>query len=169
MIQLHENEKIVLQKRRHWYAIVAESFMLAVAAIALATLFFAALVSPAIRTMLDAYLGLVLFVLATWLLLLWMVFFVLFTNYYLDVLIITNKRLIDIEQHGLFTRDLVEVRLDKVQDIKVKVFGVLASLLDFGDLHIQTAGSSREVVVHRIAHPQQVREVISKYHNKIIK
>ena len=169
MITFLENEKVILEKRRHWFVIVVES----------ASLFLGMLLPPvaiavmsssveAINSFIADYLAFVIFGIAAWWQLLWMMFFITWTNYYLDVLIVTNKRVIDVEQLGLFSRDMVEVRLEKIQDVKIEVKGIIASLLRFGNVHVQTAGESREVVVRRIAEPHQVKEVITKQHDETL-
>lgn len=167
MIDLYSNEKIILQKRKHWYIISSESSILFFAAIVPIMAFISLLPSSAVKEIISPFLALIVFALSAWLLMLWIIFFIFWTNYYLDVLVITNKRIIDIEQHGLFARDLVEVRLEHIQDIKVEVFGVVASMLDFGNIIIQTAGQSKEIIVKGINHPDLVRKTISKQQHEM--
>lgn len=168
MINLIEGEKIVLQKRRHWFALAAESFGLFLAALVPFLLIVFGMSAPAVREIITANWDLIVFKVSLWWLMVWMVFFVVWTNYYLDVLVITNYRLMDIEQKGLFARDMVEVNLSQIQDIKVEVVGVLASLMHFGDLYVQTAGASREIIITKIENPQEVRNMISKYQTKAL-
>jgi hypothetical protein len=91
----------------------------------------------------------------------WILFFVAWTNYYLDILVVTNKRVIDIQQIGLFARDVAEIRTENIEDLRVEIVGPIASLLHFGNLHIQSAGESREFVMRNIPDPHKVREAIS--------
>lgn len=95
-----------------------------------------------------------------------MIFAAMFTNYYLDILIVTNQRIIDIEQLGLFARDVTSAPLQNVEDIKVEVIGILPSLFDFGNLHIQTAAAMREITVYGIHHPNKIRDCIIAAHGK---
>src|SRR3989344_1354557 len=150
MIELFEGEKIILQKRRHWYVITTESSILFFAAV-VPFIIFAWFISGLSSELASTLLPLAVLVFAGWLLAVWIIFFIFWTNYYLDILIVTNKRVIDIEQKGLFSRDIAETSITKIQDIKIEVFGMLATLWDFGDIHIQTAGESREMVVRSIA------------------
>lgn len=166
MIQLHDNETVLLKRRRHWYVIAGQSTGLVVGFLTPVFLFIAALAHETAQSFVQEFLGVILLGLGAWLLVLWTVFFVLWTNYYLDILLVTNLRIIDIEQHGLFARDIAEVSLGNVQDIKVEVLGVLPSLLNFGTIHIQTAGEAKEVVVHNVPKPHEVRKTISRHHHK---
>jgi len=169
MINFLENEEIILEKRRHWFVILTEGISLFLAMILLPVAI--AVMNSFVEVagyFITNHLLFIVFMVAVWWQFLWMMFFVAWTNYYLDVLIITNKRVIDIEQLGLFARDMVEVRLERIQDIKIEVKGIVASLLKFGDIYIQTAGESREVIIRHIADPQEIREAISKYCDELI-
>ncbi|OGZ60569.1 MAG: hypothetical protein A2919_01670 [Candidatus Spechtbacteria bacterium RIFCSPLOWO2_01_FULL_43_12] len=164
MIELLDGEKIILQKRRHWYAIASESSVLFFAAfvpIAVFAWFVLGLPYEAVKQALP----LAIFALASWLLVIWIIFFIYWTNYYLDILIVTNKRVIDIEQRGLFSRDIAETSVVNIQDIKIEILGILATLWDFGNIHIQTAGETREMIVRDIANPHEVRKRISEQHH----
>lgn len=156
MIELYKDEEVLAEMRRHWFVIAGEGVLLGAAAAAPLFAFFV------LREFVPESFpfSALFFFYFVFLFFLWILFFVAWTNYYLDVLVITNKRIIDIEQVSLFSRDNVSVPLQNIQDVKVEVFGILPSLLDYGNLSVQTAGESREVVISRIAHPHRVRERI---------
>ncbi|MBT9169086.1 MAG: hypothetical protein DDT19_02438 [Syntrophomonadaceae bacterium] len=163
MVALFESEKIILERRRHWYVIVAEAAGLLLIAIFLPMVVF---VLKNLIPAIDEFM-IIFFIAVLWQLS-WIIFFVMWTNYYLDVLLVTNKRIIDIEQIGLFARDTVEIRLENIQDIKTEVVGLLPSLLKMGNLHIQTAGQAKEVVIKNIPDPYNVQEIISKSRDEIL-
>ena len=170
MITLDNDEQIVLEVRKHWFVLFAESMPL---------IFFALL--PAIIAIAYRTLGLqeiftidkhpqelaTLFT-AIWMLFLWVAFFIMWTDYYLDILILTNKRVIEIEQKALFSREISTFRLDRIQDVTVEVNGVIATFLNFGDIHIQTAGEIPEITVRGIPYPHNAREAISQGQDKAI-
>lgn len=87
-------------------------------------------------------------------------FFQEFVDYYLDTWIVTNERIINIEQHGLFNRVASELHLAVIQDISAEVVGPLHTFLDFGDVHVQTAGSANRFHFKDIPRPERVRETI---------
>jgi membrane protein YdbS with pleckstrin-like domain len=95
---------------------------------------------------------------AFWLLICWIIGFIYWTNFYLDIWIITNKRLIDIEQHSLFKREVSILELNKIQDITSEVKGILATLLNYGNINVQTAGSDKNFFISDIEKPNEVRE-----------
>jgi len=106
---------------------------------------------------------------SAWMLVLWMIFWVVFTNYYLDLLIITNLRLIDVEQLALFSRDVTSAPLANLEDVKIEVKGILATLIGYGNLHIQTAAAEKEVVMRGVKNPTEVKEMIMRLHHEAVR
>jgi len=94
-------------------------------------------------------------------LMVWLLFFTSFIDLYLDVWIITNKRIVNIEQKGLFSRVESEHQLDVIQDITTEVHGIGPTLFNFGDLLVQTAGENQRVVFKQIPEPYYVKKIIS--------
>lgn len=87
-------------------------------------------------------------------------FYTYFVNFYLDLLIITNDRLLHINQIGLFARTISEVDLYQIQDITSEVHGFAASLFRYGDLIIQTAGALEKFMIYNIPNPEFLRRTI---------
>lgn len=81
---------------------------------------------------------------AAWLMLIMFAAFSIWTNYYLDVWTITNKRLIVVDQQGLFRRITGSFRLERLQNIQVEMSGIIATFLNFGTLHAQTAAGEED-------------------------
>jgi hypothetical protein len=50
-----------------------------------------------------------------------------------------------------------------VQDVTTEVSGVLPSLLDIGDITVQSAGAVDEFHMQGIPHPERMRDVILRY------
>lgn len=83
-----------------------------------------------------------------------------FIDFYLDILIVTNDRLIDMEQNGVFARTIAEVDLYQIQDVTSEVKGVLETMFNYGNISIQTAGSVPKFIVHDIHNPHALRREI---------
>ena len=105
-------------------------------------------------------LPIIIFAISIWTLIAWIKLFTIWTDYYLDVWFITNKRIIDIEQKGFFRREISTFRMERIQDITIEIKGILQTFLDFGDIHVQTAGESQEFIIRGIGHPKQIKEII---------
>jgi len=162
MIGLDNDEHIIFQIRKHWLALGFR--LLGVLAVAILPLFvMLALKGLQINIILvsGSMTALVIFLYSILLLLLWIITFIFWTDYYLDIWIITDHKLVDIEQRGLFTRQISILHLDKIQDITSDVHGILATFVNYGDLHVQTAGQKREFIIHRVSNPDELRQRIN--------
>lgn len=106
---------------------------------------------PAVAIMASAY---YLFI--------WLFFFFSFIDYYLDVWIITNERIIDVEQRGFFSRTISEQRLYRVQDVTSEVHGFFPTIFKYGNVFVQTAGIKQRFFFHEVPHPEKVRDTIIK-------
>jgi uncharacterized membrane protein YdbT with pleckstrin-like domain len=95
-------------------------------------------------------------------LLLWTHVFYLLTIYALNTVIVTDKRIIENEQHAFFSRKVSELHTNRVQDVSARTTGLLETFVGFGDIVVQTAASEREFVFHRIGNPERVKDAIMK-------
>lgn len=84
-----------------------------------------------------------------------------FVDYYLDVWIVTNQRIINIEQKGLFARVVSEKDLGRMQDITSDIEGFWATVLNYGDVHIQTAGEKERFIFKQVPFADEVSRRIS--------
>lgn len=169
MITLHPDEEILLTRRRHWLPLLFQLFSLGVTTLVPLTLLLGTEFMPyAMQLQIAGYRLFLLFLFAAWLSVLWMGMAITWTNHELDVLVVTTKRVIDVEQKGLFARDLAELRMENIQDIRVEVNGFIRSLLNYGDLSIQTAGEHAEFAVRNFHDPNGIREAIAEAHDRLI-
>ena len=139
-IQLEPDEKVLIQTRRHWFVIVYQIAILAV----LGLVPLIVLLATGGSVFSSGYGAEASFLLLLWLFFLWFGVFNYWTNYYLDVLTITDRRAILVNQKGFFHRNVASFRLERMQDIRVEVQGFIATLLDFGTVSVETAGHSQE-------------------------
>ena len=93
-----------------------------------------------------------------WLLVLWIILFRMWTTFYLDIWIITDHRVIDIDQRGLFSRDVATTWLEKLQDVEVETTGIFQTIFDYGTIKIYTAGENPNIIITNASHPGEARE-----------
>lgn len=161
VFKLEENEYITIFARRHWFVPVAKTIGV------LFTFLFPILISSLVFSLplSEDILGnseiLSLIFLCVWVFIAWNFVFVIWTNHFLDVLIVTNFHIIDIEQIGLWNREISTLHLKNVQDISSSTVGLVASMLNYGDLEIQTAGNMNNFIVRGIQRPDLVRQKIN--------
>ena len=161
MIKLHQDEKHLHTFRRHPIILLAPTVVLLIFALAPLLshrlLPFGALADIAGNTS-----ALLSFLYLGWITILWLSFSTVFVNHWLDFWVITDKRLLDFEQRNLFHRETSITRLENIQDISIEVHGILATVLDYGDIHVQTAGTDKEFVFKGVAQPKKVKQVLSE-------
>lgn len=90
-----------------------------------------------------------------------LVYFVALIDNYYDITIVTNDRLVNINQEQLFYRKVSELVLTDVQDVSSTVKGFLPSLFDYGDVDIQTAGERVNFHMSKVAHPREIAMIIT--------
>lgn len=144
-IELESNEIVLKVVRKHWFVILAElfgSFILSLAP------FFILLIMVLIPNLLpvsfhlETHLPFVVYGISFWLLFAILTGFTTWTHYYLDLWIITDRRIIVIDQVQFFNRKVSSFRLERLQDIKVSIDGVIPTFLNFGTMRAQTASAA---------------------------
>lgn len=162
-VHLEEDETILAVVRKHWFILFAELFIPV-------AIFFIPLI---------AYLGfhetsivgnfiqrfpetdaVALFLFSAWGLVIWMILFYTWTDYYLDVWTITDRRIIAVNQLGLFRRTTASFRLERLQDVHIEIHGLIATLLGFGTIRTQTAGQEVDFIIKGIPQPEEVKALI---------
>ena len=77
-------------------------------------------------------------------------FLMWFYTYY----IVSDQRIRQITQHGFFGKDVVELRLSKIQNISYNVPGFSGEIFGFGTIVIQTYVG--DLVIHNVEHPDKI-------------
>ncbi len=76
-----------------------------------------------------------------------------FILWYFTVYIVTSERIRQVTQIGLFGKDVVELRLGKIQNISYNIPGFSGEMFKFGTIVIQTFVG--DLVIHMVEHPNQ--------------
>lgn len=90
----------------------------------------------------------------------WLMYYHAFIDFHLDVWLLTDQRIVNIEQEGLFDRIISELNIAKVQDVTSEVRGQLQTFLNYGAVYIQTAAEKERFVFENIPHPEEVARII---------
>ena len=92
-----------------------------------------------------------------------------FVDFYLDVYIITDRRIVDIVQNGLFKREISELNLRMIQDVSAHVDGIFPTFLHYGNINVQTAAETPNFAFKNIPHPYEISKKILDLHEAYIK
>ncbi len=170
-LHLEPEENVILEVRKHWIVFVGYAITLFVTAIFPPILYVVSKNIPSfiyLTNIIENKFSLFMFLYSLWLLFLWISFFVHWTTYYLDVWYVTEKRIIAIEQRGLFSREVSNLLFDKIQDVTLDVKGLIPTLLEFSDIRVQTASEdNRDFFMTSVRHPEEVRRIIFSHQKKI--
>jgi uncharacterized membrane protein YdbT with pleckstrin-like domain len=77
-------------------------------------------------------------------------------SWYFSVFIVTDQRLIQITQKGLFNRSVVDMALSQIQMVNYEVAGLNQTLLGFGTISMQTFVG--DLVIHELHHPAKIQK-----------
>ena len=155
-------EEVVIHLWRHWFIFFKIFLMFLGLNLILPAVYFLLItvwpqimandiIQPIIAVfVLSYYLIMLVFLLTTW------------TEVYLDVWTITTERIINREQNGLFNRVVSEMDLGVIQDVTAEQKGLFATLLHYGDVHVQTAGTQERFVFEQIPDPYKIAKMIQK-------
>ncbi len=84
----------------------------------------------------------------------------LFIFFYLSVQIVTEMRMVDVDQAGIFRRKVTEIQIENVEEVTSRSHGVLATIFNFGDVTVQTSSAEVDFVFENVAHPEEVKKII---------
>ena len=152
----HENEQILQVIHRHWFNILMHLGLVTILSIIL--LGSVSALPILFSDLTDDIAPFLIFIENTILLFIWLYGFLVWIDYYFDVWIITNERIVNIEQKGLFTRHISELRFSRVQDVTSSVNGLIPTMLNFGDVSVQTAAEEERFLFRQVGDPFAVKD-----------
>lgn len=76
--------------------------------------------------------------------------------WHFSVFIVTDQRLIQITQKGLFNRSVIDMGLAQIQMVNYQIAGLQETVLGFGTIMMQTFVG--DLVIHDIHHPAEIQK-----------
>ncbi len=83
-------------------------------------------------------------------------------RYHHDVWLVTNQRLVDSIRRHWFHRRVASADLVDIEDVSMERDGIPQTMLDFGNLRVQTAGEQENFVLSNIHHPADVLTTLDR-------
>lgn len=155
----HDNENVILFLRRHWFVFFVHilTIMTAIFGLIFIHIFFNLFADDLLK---EEYSSLLFFCESLGTLFIWNLFFMLWLDFYLDAWIVTNERIINIDQKGFFNREISELKLTKIQDVTSEIIGIIPTILSYGNIYVQTAGEKERFDFCQIPNPNEVKNMI---------
>lgn len=89
-----------------------------------------------------------------------LIFIPSYISWYFSVYIVTDQRLLQVTQKGLWTRSVVDIGLSQIQMVSYEVAGFNQTILGFGTIMMQTFVG--DLVIHEVHHPEKIQQKILK-------
>jgi len=89
-----------------------------------------------------------------------LLFFPSWLAWHYSVFIVTDQRLIQITQKGMFNKSVVDLGLNHIRSINYEVVGMQETLLGFGTILLQTYFG--DLVIHDVHHPGKITKKLAE-------
>lgn len=83
-----------------------------------------------------------------------------FIGWFFNIYIVTNERIVDIDFYYLLYKKFSVAELSKIQDLSYTSGGILATMFNYGNVNIQTAGESPNLEFEAVPYPEKVVQTI---------
>jgi len=86
-----------------------------------------------------------------------------------NFVVLTNLHIIEVKQTGLFGQEVSKLGLDHVEDVTGRRVGFWPTILNYGDVLVQTAGEKDEFLIERVPRPQQLAQYCQQIHDDYLR
>lgn len=154
------NEIILLFLRRHfitnlpWIIIAIIFSLIPVVFIALSSMF-------SVLTVIQVPGRFVIILTLFYYLIIFSYIFVNFITWFYNVFLVTNERIIDVDYSNIVVHNVAETKLVQVEDVHYEQSGFIRTLLNFGDVFVQTAGAERVFEALAVPKPREAANIIA--------
>jgi hypothetical protein len=96
-----------------------------------------------------------------WLLIAAILLYRAFYQWSRTVFIITDRRVVDYEQMGLFTRVVSEARFHQIDEVTYRIKGVFPTLFRYGVIRLQLQGNAADIEFKYVRRPARIADLIN--------
>ncbi len=89
--------------------------------------------------------------------------------WYWQTFIITNQRIVDIDQKGIFQKVVSDIPLTKIQDIFYQTKGIWQTLTHTGNINIVLTDSKTKIEIRNVVRPNKIQQLILQLKNDTLK
>lgn len=94
--------------------------------------------------------------------LVFMYYWVVLVTWYFNMGIITNEEILDVDFQPFGSKEVTRTELNKIEDITARGSGFFASIFNFGNVFIQTAGTEINTEFFNVPNPGKVAYLIQE-------
>lgn len=148
-------ERVILLLRQHWVTQVRWALMV----IAMMALPVMLKFIPLISFMPKNY---QIMTVLMWYLLTLAVLYEKFISWFYRVFIVTDERVIDIDFYHLLYKEISDAKIDNIEDVTYSQGGMLKTMLNYGDVILQTAAEQRQFLIESVPEPDRVAKILNE-------
>lgn len=150
-----KDEKIILVMRQHWFTNVRWiliTILLILAPLALTYVPILSFFPPSYQMVSVLFWYLITFAFA----------FEQFLSWYFNLYIITDERVVDIDFLNLLNKRFSDAKINMIQDVTSQVSGLSQTILNYGNILIQTAAEQNQFVFEKVPNPDIVTKILQQ-------
>jgi hypothetical protein len=161
------NEKILLVVREHWFRLFLKLFVIVLlAALPFLVRYLLSVSSTMLAYIQNPGLAIMTLIFQLYYMALLVALFVVWALYYLNLHIVSEERIVDIDQVGLLNHVVSELNVETIEDVSSQTTGLFGNILDYGTVFIQTAGATERFQFENVPHPSQIASIILEVYEK---
>lgn len=84
------------------------------------------------------------------------------------VFIITDRRVIDIDQKGLFDRQISHIPFNDIDEVSYRIRGVIPTMLRYGAVRMQVSGNAADIMFQHVRNPGHVHDLLNDLRKVIL-
>lgn len=92
--------------------------------------------------------------------------FIIWLSYYLNLQVITDRRIVDIDQQGLFSHTVSELHIENIEDVTSETKGLFGTIFNYGMVYVQTAASIERFEFDNVPNPAAIEKLILDLYEK---
>jgi len=90
-----------------------------------------------------------------------------FLDWYFNVYFITDQRIVDVDFYNLINKRVSNAEIEIIEDVSYTTGGVIRTLLNYGDVFIQTAAEVSEFDFYAVPNPERAVKILDDLRSKV--
>lgn len=93
--------------------------------------------------------------------------FLIWVLYYLNIQVVTDMRIVDVDQVGLFSHTVSELHIENIEDVTSETNGLFGTIFNFGNVFVQTAGARERFEFDNVPNPAAIEKLLLDLYDKV--
>lgn len=84
-----------------------------------------------------------------------------FYFWYFNIGVVTNRKIVDVDANNLLNTVTTATTIPKVEEVEKRSLGILSSIFNYGNVHVETAGETPSIEFLKVPEPSEVVKIIN--------